>query len=140
MIKTIIATIINAILYRFGGIGKPFDTKYRDLGCPAISLLWMIFCFQSVPWWIHFIAFGLMFAALTTYWDSLFGYDNFYFHGFMVAFAYLPYAIVTGLWMGFIIRCAVVSVFMGLWCKFFSNDWIEEFGRGGIIGATLPLI
>jgi len=140
ILKTIIAAIINAILYRLGGIGKPFDTKYRDLGCPLVTFIWMLLYYQSAPWWVHFISFGLMFGALTTYWDRIFKEDNFYFHGFMVALAYLPYAIITGLWIGFLIRCVAVSVFMGLWCRYFSNDWIEEFGRGGITGASLPLL
>ena len=93
-----------------------------------------------VDWWVHAISFVAMFGALTTYWDRIFGYDNYYAHGFCVSLAYIPYAIATGNWLGFLIRLTVVALFMGMWCDGFKNDVVEEAGRGGIIALTLPLI
>jgi len=146
-LKRIILSIlpfVGAILYRLGGMAG-MNTKFRDLGVPTVGLAVMLLLGVKVAWWVHLIAFGLLFGALTTYWDSLFGYDNFYFHGFMCAFAYLPYAIATHLWVAFIIRCIICSVFMGL-LNYFANkynwkhsDWIEELGRGGALIGTLFL-
>lgn len=140
-------SILSGILYRLGGAAKKGNwldilrnTKTRDLGCPLVALLGMLVLGFHAIWWIHLIAFLLMFGALTTYWDKIFGYDNFYMHGGMIALAYLPYAIVRGCWIGFIIRCIVLALFMGIWCKIFSNDIVEEAGRGSSIVATLPLL
>ena len=139
IIVTLIAAVLSAVLYRLGGYGRPFDTKYRDLGCPLVALIWMLLYLPS-PWWAHFIAFGLLFGALTTYWDRLFGYDNFYMHGAMCGLAYFPYAIASGDWWQLGARCVVLGVFMGLWCKFHAVDTIEEGGRGASIILTLPLL
>ena len=143
----IFLSILSSILYRLGGSAKKGNwldilrnTKTRDWGCPLVAFLVMLlFGFHS-QWWIHLAAFLIMFGALTTYWDKIFGYDNFYMHGGMIAFAYLPYAIVQGCWVGFVIRCVVLALFMGIWCKVFSNDITEEVGRGASIVATLPLL
>lgn len=139
IVITVAATVVSAMLYRLGGMAGS-NTKVRDFGCPTVALGWMLLCFQPVAWWVHFISFGLMFGALTTYWDDLFGYDNYYMHGGMVALAYLPYAIVTGVWLWFIVRVIVVALFMGIWCDIFKKDWVEEGGRGGIIALSLPLL
>ena len=137
---TWIVSIVSAILYRLGGIGKPFNTKIRDMGIPTVCLIWMIFKYPSVAWYWHLLSWGAMFGALTTYWDSLLGYDNFYLHGFMIGFAYLFYAIGSRLWLWFILRAVILGVGMGLWCKFYKKDWVEEGGRGAMIGLSLPLL
>jgi hypothetical protein len=152
-ILTGLATIISALLYRLGGLGADgkvrfpfipkwmFDTKVRDAGCSLVATAWM---YQYYPvhiqdWYIYAISFFLMWGALTTYWDKLFGYDNFWAHGFAIAFAFLPYAIYTGEWIGFIVRCAALTVLCGGISKFSGNDDVEELGRGGSIALTLPL-
>jgi len=156
LLFTILATLLSAILYRLGGMSvkdakryppwKWFpewavNTKARDIGCALIGTGWMIAFLPAVTWWIHLIGFGLLFGALTTYWDWLFGdEDNFYMHGAMCAFAYIPYAIATGAWVNWGIRIAVMAVFMGTWCLIFSDDYVEECGRGAIIAASLPLL
>jgi hypothetical protein len=76
------------------------------------------------------LTFGLSFAALTTYWDWLFGYDNFYFNGFMCGLAAIPL-----LWAGvsvgnLAIRLITSTLGMGLWSKWVGSDVQEEFGRG----------
>jgi hypothetical protein len=81
-----------------------------------------------------------MFGALTTYFDEIFGYDNFYAHGAAIAAAYIPYAIVSGLWIGCIARIVILALAMGIWCKYFSNDDVEEYGRGAFIALSLPLL
>lgn len=140
IVKLIILTGLSAVLYRMGGTGGKwyFNTKMRDLGCPTACFLFML----GTPsaWWVHFISFGLLFGALTTYWDKLFGYDNFWFHGFVCGLAYLPYAFYTGHWSGFIIRAFTVAIIMGAVSAISNNDVVEETGRGASLVATLPLM
>jgi hypothetical protein len=140
---------VSAVLYRAGGMGKEStaeptwipawmrNTKTRDLGCPLVSFLYVMFVINiGAPWWAHFAAFGLMFGALTTYWDSLFGFDNFWFHGFMIGLAYFPYAIADyHLWWIVGVRALVLAVLMGAWSAIVKKDYVEEGGRG----ASIPL-
>ena len=141
-----------SIFYRIGGMSKEqgkktfaflpewvFNTKARDVGCALVGLIWMTI-FVPVSAIVHLTAFILLFAALTTYWDFIFKKDNFFAHGFVIGLAYLPYAIATGNWPAFIVRAITLAVFMGLWCKYFDNDDVEELGRGAIIIATLPFL
>jgi hypothetical protein len=140
-------TILSALLYRLGGaaqIGSWTDalrhTKARDLGCPLMAYLAMWVMGVTVPWWAHVATYLLTFAALTTYWDSVFGYDNHYAHGGGVALAALPYALATGGWLGFGLRVVAVTAFMGLWSDYVEHDITEELGRGAIMVATTPLL
>jgi predicted membrane-bound dolichyl-phosphate-mannose-protein mannosyltransferase len=104
-----------------------YNTKYRDLGCPAVltGLLWYLFGWH----WIYILTFGLSFASLTTYWDWLFKKDNFYMHGFAIGVAVLPLMVTIPLWI-ILVRCLVTTVGMGLWSKWIGNDVVEEVGRG----------
>ncbi len=143
IVYTVVASVGSAILYRLGGM-TGFNTKLRDLGCATVGFLVMFLVFGfNCQWYTHLISFLLLFGALTTYWDKIFKYDNFYFHGFMIAFAYLPYAIELGLWLPFVIRCLVCAVAMG-GINYIVNkdawnyrDWIEELSRGFILVITL---
>jgi len=144
-------TIASGVLYRLGGWGDPgrkqfphlpewlFNTKARDIGCALCGWLGMIILFDS-PWWTHFISMGLLFAALTTYWDWLFGWDNHWMHGFACGIAYFPYAIVCGSWWGWGLRCLAVAMLMGGISVSSKNDIVEEVGRGSVIPLTLPLL
>ena len=144
----LVATVLSAILYRLGGQGKEGNwldilrnTKTRDWGCPLVCLIVVLLFGIKASWWIHTIAFVGMWMGLTTYWDKIFGYDNFYFHGIGVALPYLIYGVVVGVNpFGLMIRIAVVALFMGIWCREFSNADIEEYGRGAIIATSLALL
>jgi len=156
LLCTLIATYISATLYRLGG-ASTFDAleeygwlprwvrflpKKRDAGCGIVSGLMMWLLFPSTPWWIHVLAFGTLWGMLSTYWDELFGYDNFWMHGFMCGMAYMWYAFIDP-WMipWIVLRAIVMGIFMGVWCHIlFSDARIEENGRGGIIPATLPIL
>ena len=127
-----IATILSAILYRAGGMSKDDtanptwipkwlrNTKTRDLGCPLFCLLALLLIGIHSQWWIHLIVFLVMFGALTTYWDKITEEDNFYLHGLAIGLAYLPYLMVIP-WYLIFIRTIIMSLFMGIWCKVFSN-------------------
>jgi len=125
----VIACVLSGILYRLGGTSK--GTKWRDLGCPTIlmALVILLFGFKPQYWWLYLLFFGSSFGALTTYWDSLFGYDNFWFHGFMIGAAGLFLTTVVP-WPIILVRIIVCTVGMGLWSKLISKDILEECGRG----------
>jgi hypothetical protein len=142
IIILLILSIISGVLYRMGGKGKPFNTKYRDLGCPLIALiaLWLLVGFQLSYWWVYFLMFGLMFGALTTYWDFLFGFDNYWFHGFMVGLSTFPLFWLGIYWWAILIYSISLAVSMGIWSKLINWDVAEEFGRGFFITSLLSTL
>lgn len=146
---TIIFTVLSAILYRLGGLGREQDqwipawlknTKYRDVGCSLLAVGWMAIYYERVEWFWYLASFGVLWGALTTYWDFVFEKDNFWVHGLGIGVAFIFYAIATGDWIGWGIRCLSLAVLTGGWCAIFKNDWVEELGRGAFIIATLPLM
>jgi len=143
---------LSGMLYRMGGQGDEgrkmfpwlphwaFNTKARDLGCAGVCWFTMVFVLGiSAPWWVHLFSFLFLFGMLTTYWDGLFGYDNHYFHGFMCAVAYVGYTIFSSDYLGWGVRCGILAILMGGWSKLIGNDTAEEYGRGIVLVATLPL-
>ena len=128
------ACVLCAILGRMGG-AKGYNTKFRDVGIPTILCI-VAYILGVHSWWLV-LMFGLMFASLTTYWDFLFGYDNFWFHGFMCGLSFLPIAIVTQQWIGFLIALGITTVWMGGWSKVIKNDVLEELGRYFILPVPL---
>jgi len=139
----LIALLVSGVLYRMGGYGKPFNTKFRDMGCPAVSLILLFILGITGVWWkvgiSYFLTFGLMFGALTTYWDNIFKEDNFYAHGLMIGVAALPLMIIGVHWYSILLRAGILSGLMGLWSFVIKNDTLEEAGRGVLVVATLPL-
>ena len=79
-------------------------------------------------------------GALSTYWDRLFGYDNFFFHGLVIGLASFPIAIVTGQWWMFAIRSLVLCLWMGIWSGITKDAGLEEAGRYSMIGLTVWMI
>lgn len=153
-IMVVLFTILSAFLYRIGGLSKDSAKKYfpwfpqilvrsctRDLGCSLLVISWALMFLPIVAWWRYLIAFILTYGALTTYWDDspinwMKGEDNYYLHGFFIGLAFFP---ISFTWLMFA-RAVVLGLFMGLWCGIFKDDFTEEFGRGGSIIATLPII
>jgi hypothetical protein len=113
------------------GGAKGYDTKYRDVGCPLVllGLVIALFGFKIGYIWAYLVTFGLSWGALTTYFDWLFGYDNFFMHGLACGIAAFPLCMVIPWWI-VLIRTIICMVGMGLWSKFWGNDVIEELGRG----------
>ena len=138
----ILLSIISGYLYRAGGIGKPFKSWMRDWIIPPVTLiaLWLLVGFKSSYWWIYLIIWGLMGGALSTYFDELFGYDNYWFAGFICGLAAFPLFLAGIHWHLILVRAIVLAVLWGGWCKIFSKDWVEEFFRGFSIIATLPIL
>jgi hypothetical protein len=134
-----IASILSAILYRCGGKGKPFDTKYRDIGCPLVYLIatWLLLGFNISYWWVYLSMFGIAFAAMTTYWDFLFGYDNYYAHGFMIGLSTFPLFWLGVPWYAILAIIAFCSLGMGILSNLIDNDVKEELSRGLTYGLSL---
>ena len=96
------------------------------------------------------ISFGLTCAALSTYWkkkgtDATF--KNYLLHGAGIALAMLPYSIATHHYIGFAIRGVLLPPLIALWATkmnrpilWWQTDVVNEFGRGAIIGLTIPLL
>lgn len=127
LLALLIAVLLSSILYRLGGIGKPFNTKFRDFGCPTVLIALLTFIFG---WhYVYILVFGLSFGALTTYWDKLFGYDNFWFTGFMYGVAGLPLCWFIP-WYIPVIRLVICTIGCGWWSKIQDNATVEEMGRG----------
>ncbi|MFA5747388.1 MAG: hypothetical protein WC926_04965 [Candidatus Paceibacterota bacterium] len=143
ILSLLILTLICAILYRLGGIGKPFKSWMRDWLIPPLIYAWLFYYRHPDAWygWLMILpAIGLTGAALTTYLDSIFGYDNFWAAGFLVGLAAFPLYWTGIAWWLILIRAVLLGVTWGVWCKLFSNDWVEECGRGAFIALTLPLL
>ena len=84
---------------------------------------------------------GLTYAALTTYWDEVFGYDNHFAHGLGVGLAGILLPIFGGVsWLGFGIQVVVITVFMGLISILSTDADVEEYGRGSSVLWTQPLM
>jgi len=142
-------SILSAICYRFGGSAKKGNwldfarnSKTRDIGCSLLSL--GLFIGQKGAnlgfWWLYVIAFGLSWGFLSTYWDKLFGYDNYWFSGFMIGLVFIPLFWIGIPWWSIGIRAIVLAITMGLWSKWIDWDIAEESGRGFLITATIPLL
>ena len=148
MISLLIVSVASAVLYRMGGIGKPFNTKVRDMGCAFVCLAWLFFNLKA-PWWSYLISFGAMFGALTTYhkWLSRLIYKtenvewvSWLFTGLVYGLSLFPLALATGNWAGLIYRSIVLAAGTCLWSEGIALDWLEEGGRGLLLGLTLPIM
>ena len=130
-------------LYRKGGIGHPYNTRYRDIGCSIIMYLTM-FCWIGLSHWLSLLlCFGLMWGALSTYWkkkNTDVQWYNWLFTGLGYSFSMLPLTLVTKKYIGFCLRTTVLTVFVTLWSQFIGDVELEEKGRGIINNITLPLL
>lgn len=142
----LILSCVSGVLYRLGGIGKPFNTKYRDFGCPVCSVLSLLVLGIYAPWWVFILYFGASFGTMTTYWDY-WGTDDVEWYewaltGFMYAVPALLICVFWGHWIGFLVRCAALSVTTCLYSVIVRKASVEEFGRGFlfVISSVLLLI
>lgn len=104
----------------------------RDWLCPAClcSVLFLFWLPSSLlSWGMVLLSYALLGGSLSTYWDKLFGYDNFWFHGFMCGLTIIPLIIFIPFWI-ILIRLFICTIGMGLCSKLIGNDVKEEIGRG----------
>ena len=70
LIMLIVFSFIAGVLYRLGGIGKKFNTKYRDFGVPIIYTLYLLYNRTPLNAYL-IISTILLFISLTTYWKFI---------------------------------------------------------------------
>jgi hypothetical protein len=126
-----------------GGAGKSgqwydriLDTKWRDIGCSLIVVIacWIMFGWHPL---VYLAVFGLHWAAFSTYWDTIFGYDNMWFSGFMVGMALTPILFVNvDLWPIVALRTGILFVVWGCLNRYlpkrvfiWRRDVAEEYSR-----------
>jgi hypothetical protein len=140
-------SLLSGLLGRLGGVGKPWDTKMRDLGVPACWVVSLLVLRVDCPWWGFLAASGLLFGACTTYWDTVFKFDNMWFAGFVVGMAAFPIVLFTGHWWLYAFRALILAVIWGSlnrWLPehilFWHRDTVEEFCRYAVVILTCWLI
>ena len=149
-LSLIIVSLLSAGFYRAGGTGGAWwkNTKVRDLGCPIVCLGWLL-CHLTAPWWAYFLSIGVMYGSLTTYnkWLSRWLYKSesvllcsWAFTGLTYGLSLFILAWATGHWAGLIYRSVILMVTTCIWSEMIGKDWLEESGRGFLLGITLPLM
>ena len=141
-----IFSLVSAALYRAGGIGKPFNTKVRDFGCPLVSCITLGLIGVEAQWWQWFLYFGAAFGAMTTYHKYI--SEMFWEDGSVHWPSWAMTGLVYGLsamflytyWPGILIRSLILAAATCLWSVFIDNDVLEEAGRGFLFNISLPLI
>jgi hypothetical protein len=154
MINLLLLSILSAILYRAGGLSKEAQEKWskwipkwmrhtsiRDWLCPLCCvgvLLPYINSLADVGMVTLF--YGATGGLLTTYWDEMFGFDNFWFSGFAIGLAGL-FLIPLGIaWQLLVLRAFLLAILWGGWCAYFGDADVEEYGRGFFLVITMLIL
>jgi hypothetical protein len=130
------------------GGAKGYDTKWRDFGVPLVLAGEMFLLNAALSWWVWVMVAVLNFAALTTYWDTVFGEDNFYAHGFMCGLGMIPLMMAGTAIFWILLRAAVLAMAFGVVHRYLpgtgikpgTEDIVEEFTRGAFLALTVPLV
>jgi len=119
------------------------------LWIPATWFQWIIYCltfghtavpalgFEMIMW---LSAYGATGGFLSTYWDFMFGYDNYLFSGFAVGLAGLFLIGLGQPWMPLLARSFILAVCWGAWSALLTNADFEEYGRGFFLVATMGVL
>jgi len=145
ILLTILASLISGLFYHLSGLGACgkkkypwaplwlFNRQWRRTGCMLLDTATILLWWQPDVWygWLLVVAsMGLCYAAITTYWDWLFGFDNHWFHGFGIGLSRLPLIFCGKAWWLILVRAVVLAVLMGWVSTASKKDWKEEIGRG----------
>lgn len=132
--------LLTAFLGWAGGRGGAWWKRswVRDYGISAVCCA-SLYIHGIHSWWL-LLVFALTVGALSTYWDKLFGWDNYFFHGLMIGIASMPIAAVTGNTTLVVVRAIILCICIGLWSGIFKNVHVEESGRYSFVGFTLPIL
>ncbi len=123
-----------------GGSGN-YPRWTREVGLCVAMILEMIMLGQLH--WTLILCAGLLYGFTTTYFKKK-GTDatwvNWLLVGIAFSFSMLPLTIAHHLWIGFGIRTVICSSLVLFWSETNGKVVCEEFGRGYIPIATLPLL
>lgn len=146
-VTVFIGSIFAAVTYRLGGTSA--GSKWRDAGVPAIMVTVMTI---TGHWhWTLILCFGLLWVACSTY-NKWVGYllnrpdkhtvywESWLVTGLFYGFSMLPYIIYNHHYIGFGIRSVLLAISICVWSQIIGKDTFEEWGRGFLIIATLPLL
>ena len=151
LIGLLALSVACAIFYRIGGASQadrekefpwlPFKPwKSRDVWSNACVIASLYIVGISAPWWAVFLSFGLMWGALSTYWDFAFNdVDNHYAHGAGIGIALAPVMFFDEP-LALAVRVIAVAACMGIYSGIVGNATWEELGRGFIMPITLGLV
>ena len=146
IISTAILAILNGVFYRAGGSGN-YPRWTRPVGIGLLTCI-TLFIWHGFSWdWPvigAILASGGITAGMSTTYLKKKGANaswiNWALVGLVLALACLPYAWITADWYGFGLRVAVLTPAICLWSQIIGWDVAEEFGRGFLTIATIPLI
>jgi hypothetical protein len=148
----LLLSILSAICYRCGGLGVDSQDKYskwipnwartsimRDMPCAFIPclLLQPDGRFQAIMWLCFF---GMSAGFLSTYWDFIMGFDNYWFSGFMLGLSGLFLVGLGACWWLILIRAFALAILWGGWSAIFKDSDIEEYGRGFFLPITMLIV
>lgn len=142
----LLLSLLSAVLYRMGG-SEGFNTKFRDLGVPTVATLALFVL--GVFHWSLILHFGLLFGALTTYWN--FKKDvkwwNWLLTGLFYGLSALPLLFCGIGIFPILLRSILLAVIIMVWNTWFNkplfgftSDVITELGRGFVVLATIPVL
>ena len=145
IIKIIITLILCGLsgwLYRRGGTNK--GTLWRDIGVSIVTLLvcltWGLVGALWATLGAYVLTFGLSWGALSAYWGQDEKKWGFWAHGLGLSLALLPIAILTQHFLGFAIRCLVLTAAISIESELIGDVIWEEGLRGVFIILTLPIL
>jgi len=136
VLLTLFLSLISAVLYRAGGMSQdepswiPKWMRHswvRDWLCPACTLTPL---FILHPSWLFILAYVALGGALSTYWDWLFGFDNYWFSGFMCGIAAFMLIWCGYVWWILLIRAILIALLWGIICTISEDVNVEEYSRG----------
>lgn len=152
ILVTLFLSIGVGILYRMGGSGN-YPRYLRPLGM-SLGLLFELLILGYFHWTL-ILCMGAIYGLSTTYFKKK-GSDAKWWNWILVGVAFgisvLPIVLVYHHWLGFALRTVFLSGFIPVWSlkisnglayhfrKVWGDDVIEEWGRGFIAIATLPLL
>jgi len=150
--ELLVLSCLSACAYRAGGLGQDSQEKWsawipkwlrhswvRDWLCPmCILIMWFPGWNNYIWWWLG--AYGATGGFLSTYWDFLWGWDNYWWSGFFVGLAALFLIGLGVAWWLLLIRAFVVAVLWGGICALTADADIEEYSRGFVLPITMLIV
>lgn len=145
IILILLLSLLSGLFYHISGLGVDGKKKYPKLpiwlfarqwrrsGCMLLDTISILIWWQPnilYGWYLLILSMGLTYGAITTYWDTLFGFDNHWFHGFGIGLSRIPLIWAGKIWWTILVRAIVLAILMGWVSAASKKDWKEEIGRG----------